>query len=386
MNIASRHASAKIAVSGPDIPALTSLRFFACAMIVALHAEGHFGIPKLSPNYSLGAGVSFFFVLSGFILTYRYPTLSGRAEVIRFFRARIARLWPAHVAAIAFVLWTTFGTYELDGDMLAHLVINLTMVITWVPSAWFTVTYNGPSWSIATEFFFYLMFPLLIFNFSRTWWWKLILSFLAAMLMLAATSVFDVSEWLALYQNPLARLFEFVTGMCAALAWQTLPRLNVGRWTWTAAEVAAIGFFVFCVNVFSWQELSNNLLMWWYASAHTAIPVAFLIFVIASGDGFVRKALGWPVLVFLGEISYSTYLIHIPLLGIYWTYLPIIKTVPAGILGVAFFSTLLTLSYLIWVGIEKPLRKVIVGKRKRPAYFKAIDDLRRANESLTSSR
>jgi peptidoglycan/LPS O-acetylase OafA/YrhL len=78
-----------------QIHALTSLRLFAAAMIVVLHANGHFGIPAWLPRYvGLGAGVSIFFVLSGFILTINYPELPTWTAVLRFWRNRFARLWP----------------------------------------------------------------------------------------------------------------------------------------------------------------------------------------------------------------------------------------------------------------------------------------------------
>src|SRR5207249_11094077 len=81
---------------------LTSLRFIAAAMIVVHHTRGCFGIPpRWGDPFPLQHGVSFFFVLSGFILTYVYPSLrlSGAP---RFWWARFARVWPAH--AFAFVL------------------------------------------------------------------------------------------------------------------------------------------------------------------------------------------------------------------------------------------------------------------------------------------
>jgi len=54
---------------------LTALRFFAALMIVVHHLVGVFGIKDIGVNW--GQGVSFFFVLSGFILTYVYPSLES---------------------------------------------------------------------------------------------------------------------------------------------------------------------------------------------------------------------------------------------------------------------------------------------------------------------
>ena len=76
---------------------MTSLRFFAALMIVFHHADGLFGIGHAPLN--LGQGVSFFFVLSGFILTFVYPSLDSGREVRRFWLALCADLagLPGHL-------------------------------------------------------------------------------------------------------------------------------------------------------------------------------------------------------------------------------------------------------------------------------------------------
>ncbi len=79
------------------LDALTALRFIAATMIVLHHSRGNFGIPGAVGDYfNFAQAVTFFFILSGFVLAYSYPTLSGLPAVGRFYRARIARLWPLH--------------------------------------------------------------------------------------------------------------------------------------------------------------------------------------------------------------------------------------------------------------------------------------------------
>lgn len=364
MNIAAGEISKVSNVSRPAIPALTSLRLFACAMIVTLHAQNCFGIPHLATQFALGAGVSLFFVLSGFILTYSYPELRGSAAIVRFFRARVGRLWPVHAGTTAFALFLSYGNYPLDGDTLTHVIMNVFMLHTWIPTAYFTDIYNAPSWSIATEFAFYLLFPFLIVNFRTTWWWKLALSVAAAVAMMIVSSVFEISGWLTLYQHPFGRLFEFVVGMCAALAWvEWRDRFHLDRWTWTALEIAAIAIFAFSVTTFSWQSVPNVFLMWWYAAAHTAIPAAFLILVLAASNGFIKAAMAISPLVRLGEISYAVYLIHYPFLQIYWKNIPNLHGVPTFVLGYIYFSALILTSLLAYLWIETPLRRLIAGKK-----------------------
>lgn len=84
------------------LDALTGLRFFAALGIAILHARGAMGIPAEFHELvfpTLIQGVSFFFVLSGFILTYKYPSLEDAAARRRFLWSRFSRLWPAHMFA-----------------------------------------------------------------------------------------------------------------------------------------------------------------------------------------------------------------------------------------------------------------------------------------------
>ncbi|HEY1861873.1 MAG TPA: acyltransferase [Gemmataceae bacterium] len=118
-------------------------------------AQGHFAVPV-------------FFVLSGFVLAYNYASnLSalGAREYGRFLFLRAARIYPVHLACLLAVLgmvcvcrikgWplTDAGYGRRD------FVLNLLLAQTWVPH--FHLNWNYPSWSISSEWFAYLLFPLL---------------------------------------------------------------------------------------------------------------------------------------------------------------------------------------------------------------------------------
>ena len=149
---------------------LTSLRFFAALMIVYHHSTGQFGIKGIS-GINFGQGVSFFFVLSGFILAYVYPKLESWIEIKRFLRARVARLWPGYVASFLLGFW--LAPYAWDTKI---AITNLLMVQAWIPMSSYYFSYNAVSWSISTEFFFYFIFSFLIINWNSTWLIKLGLS------------------------------------------------------------------------------------------------------------------------------------------------------------------------------------------------------------------
>src|SRR5690606_23572241 len=86
------------------IEALTGLRFFAAAAIVLHHLQGLPSFPDILGGAIPAQGVSVFFVLSGFILTLVHPALDEPGQTRKFYLARFARVWPAHIAVLAAVL------------------------------------------------------------------------------------------------------------------------------------------------------------------------------------------------------------------------------------------------------------------------------------------
>jgi peptidoglycan/LPS O-acetylase OafA/YrhL len=161
-------APAKMVPERIKLDSLTALRFFAAAMVVVSHAAGlfHFMNKPAIVDLPLAQGVSFFFVLSGFILTYNYPDLSGIKATGKFWRARLARVWPAHAFALL------LGIFILDLKPLTqmgvplyqNIIAHFAMVHGWILQEQFFFSINPPSWSISTEFAFYLLFPLLIWK------------------------------------------------------------------------------------------------------------------------------------------------------------------------------------------------------------------------------
>ncbi len=230
------------------LEALTGLRFVAAAAVVAVHIDGL----KLSRPFGLrqefvgelplgGVAVTFFFVLSGFILAHVYPVIESPAAAGRFLLARVARLWPAHLAGLALAALLDGRLFwqpaEPTFDALASLGLHLAMLQSWVPARGMIYQYNVPSWSISTEFTFYLLFIPLARNWERSWRWKLALALATPLGLVAAVNYLDwpatvppgrASYEIALYFNPLFRVWQFALGMAAAVVWRR-PGLVQGR-------------------------------------------------------------------------------------------------------------------------------------------------------------
>ena len=207
---------------------LTSLRFLAAMGIFVLHARNHNLIPSdFLSSLNLSNCVSFFFVLSGFIIAYAYDSRSYALS--SFYKSRFARIWPAAAfSTLIVVILLPRALYLPESDnyilFLSILILNLLGLQAWLPVPSVFFSFNAVTWSISVEAFFYLCFPFL----QRLRTKKIVLLFLLlslGLIILSALVTFlsvpfysrdfinrDVVEgWI--YINPLARLPEFLLGI-----------------------------------------------------------------------------------------------------------------------------------------------------------------------------
>lgn len=355
------------------LKALTSLRFIAALMIVIHHEP--YGIKKaFFDHFVLEQGVSFFFVLSGFILTYVYPKLNNSVDTRQFLLARFARIWPAHL--FTFILYITlFGCTSIW-----KASANISMIHAWIPLSSYFFSFNGPSWSISTEFFFYLMFPLLIWRWEQSWLIKFIVSVILLIAIIGFCNMFelhlrgsviDMPFASFLYINPLGRLFEFVLGMTIA----QLYRKGISKISFsihTATMLEGISLLLVVVSLYYTKTWLNMFPSWigtagktWFNGSGTSIFFGLLIMAMAMEKGYFSKILVHPILVLLGEISYAVYLMHKIIFdklagqrfASFFTGFP----APAICKFIVSLTVLLIASYLVWHLIEKPSRKYLVG-------------------------
>jgi len=310
------------------LPALTSLRFFAAFHVLLFHTQAMgavFGPVWFQRLSSIGyVGVSFFFVLSGFILVYTY---AGRSTTAReFWRARFARVYPAYAFAllitVPFFLFTVQHSSEIKLPFVAfeaaHVklasALEILLLQAWVPPA--ALSWNAVGWSLSVEAFFYLLFPFLLLRYSRLSPKQLfaimLASWLASNLISTAYTVLRpdgivhpdanvYTSWMQLVKFfPLARLPEFLMGMAAGVLFLRSERKQRVAWPLLAAGVAAVAMVA---------SFANHIP---YAVIHTALlspAFAAIIYGVALGPRW-SSLLENRLLVLLGDASYSMYLIH----------------------------------------------------------------------------
>lgn len=364
--------------------ALTSLRFFAAALIVVHHSQGCFGIStgfhRYFPTYQ---AVSFFFVLSGFILTYVYRSFDSRGQVRKFFIARIARIWPLHVATLVITLlffhkhyWHLAVDPERSLQFYLTLVSNFFLIQAWIPLKEYFWSFNAVSWSISTEFAFYLLFPFLLLNIKKRWKIELIIVFTISMAVVILSMVAGIPVGRAsggfgllgvININPVVRVFEFCMGMSAALFFDRLKdRYNPGLVRGTAIELILVCAVVFVMTLNHWfmskiePVLGQAGVSWVANGVLNSFFFAMMILFFAVPRGLVSKCISGRFFVFLGEISFSIYLLHQILIRVYRADIAPIDDFPGAFSYIYFWIILLTGSYLLWSIVEKPCRKTIV--------------------------
>jgi peptidoglycan/LPS O-acetylase OafA/YrhL len=207
---------------------LTSLRFFAALLVFLWHT--HLWGNHLD-RYQLGyAGVSFFYMLSGFVLTYAYYkriTIGKFTAIKSYYIARIAKIYPVHLLTFALAIPLAFYVVHASGvaEFLKQAVANVFLVQSFSPHIPYYFAFNAVSWSISDELFFYLLMPVFIFIAFRLRnklsIGKLVLSMLViwiAMVALLTGKVAVLDQW-AYYVLPLIRLPDFVLGILLCLVY-----------------------------------------------------------------------------------------------------------------------------------------------------------------------
>ncbi|MEV5375093.1 acyltransferase family protein [Streptomyces nondiastaticus] len=303
--------SSKPPVSRVRLDSLTGLRWYAALLVACFHffyEEASTGtslhVFRLKEVVYAGpSAVSFFFILSGFVLAWSarpHDTVTG------FWRRRFARIYPSHLATFFVAVLTMIWMGKALDARIA--LTNLSLTQSWIPNRkdwWFG--YNGVSWSLSCEFLFYLSFPLVvkvIRRFSTRGLWATVIAgnLCVVLAPIAAGRIAHATGWdpkFMLYIFPPVRLLEFVIGIAVAL----LVKSGNWRGPGLAASLALSVLVVF--------GPSHVMPFDFHWSADTVIPYTLTIAAAARAD--VR---GEPspfrnrITVYLGEVSFAFYLVH----------------------------------------------------------------------------
>jgi mycarose O-acyltransferase len=376
-------------VTGSRLPSLTGLRFIAALMVFGFHSILYSGLfSSQGTTATLGSvvsgggwtGVSFFFILSGFVLTWSSRTTD---TVRKFYRRRLFKIFPNHLvtAVVAFIL-----LISVTGAVANHTwLYNLLLVQAWFPDM--TVLYSGNvvSWSLSCELLFYLSFPLLYFAIKRIrperlWAWAgvvVVAIFLVPTLANvlpqaqalsggAVMPVTDLSLWEQWFVSafPPVRMLEFVFGIVLArivITGRTVP-LSLG------------GAVAFAIAVYAITPLFPGP---YRVAATLVLPLGLVIAAGAKADA--ANAGGWlssRFMVFLGDISFAFYMVHWLVLDYGHRLLGQTTSwsTPVGLAVLALlFGCALLAATLLFTCVERPImRRFATSRRARLASVPAV--------------
>lgn len=283
---------------------LDSFRGLFALFVVLFHMHIVSSLTEVSFFRGSTIFVEFFFVLSGFVMSYGY----GYREELNFKKfliSRTFRLFPLHIAMlgcflvleigrfIAFKNGITFNYQPFTGNRaLSEVIPNLLLIQSW--SNYFDpLSFNSPSWSISIEFYMYLIFYMTLVAFRKTkvFIWLLIL-LISLTLGMAGSNV--------LTQQALRGLSCFFSGSLVYLAFRKLhEKIKLNYLTWSVIE------FVDMVLIFllvSFKFPNKNVF--------AIILFGVSIFVFAFENGVISKLLIKELFRLFGELSYSIYMVH----------------------------------------------------------------------------
>jgi peptidoglycan/LPS O-acetylase OafA/YrhL len=350
------------------LEALTGLRCFAALNIVFFHFSNPDWFGPLAPVVNAGfLSVSFFIMLSGFVLAYNYAgrAREGRLDKVRFWKARFTRLYPVYLLSLVLGYQTFFGERAAHTTHMFWLGTILTPLLLqgWIPEI--ATFWNTPAWTMSAEAAYYLAFPWLaalrlpkrvsghVLRLLAVWLIGIIPGALYVLYNpdgIVPVDRFSTGPWLqALKFTPLPHLPGFVFGVLLASLDEVVGRDGLLR--------LGLGLFGFA-GIYGVLVMGPRVP---YALIHDGVlmPLFGCLILGLSGTNVLAKLFGFRAFVFVGESSYCLYLMHFNL----WNLLHASGVLPA--LGLARFDPWLSYAILVGSGlavlylVEKPAQKLL---------------------------
>lgn len=361
---------------GVALPGLTGLRAYLAFWVIAFHIIAglvidKFPVDSLLPPAALGFanagmwGVDGFFILSGFVLSHAYGrSMSTGFDLhgtLDFLGNRLARIYPAHFAVLA-----GYGLVKLAGLSFLYescgspyqpvacerfgieaLFRHLTLISSW---GWNPpLTWNPPAWSISSEWFAYLCFPLLIIAARRLHTAGAALA-LATVALLAMLGTLYLHGFHPFGEEPEAGLIricgEFVCGVSLYRFYHT-PLYARLPWHW----IGSIAAVLVLSNVFGQVQWLLPFVM------------ALIVLSAAQPRGPLSRLLSTRPMVWLGNVSYSLYMVHLLVLELLGILFPEPPTPPEQMGPLDVLGTIIFMVTLCVVGatalyylVEEPAR------------------------------
>ena len=305
------------------LPALTGMRALAALNIVFFHFSDPLKFGPFAPIVRNGyVSVSFFLLLSGFVLAYNYRERAeqGRMQARKFWIARFSRIYPVFVFSLIVSLRMLLTEYHAQtrGDFYLGVVLTPLLLQGWVPLL--TTFWNTPAWTLSTDVLFYALFPFLIvlrtpllnpktarralLSLLVFWMLGLVLPTVYTLLHpdgMAPIDRYSSGTWLrALKFGPVQHVPSFLFGIALAALNNHLPvkgrrRLIIGLLGFAAAYTV-----LYFGEHMPYVYMHDGLLM----------PIFGAMVLGLAGENLLTKVFSFFPLLAIGEASYCLYILH----------------------------------------------------------------------------
>jgi len=259
-----------------------------------------------------------FFVLSGFVFFFHYAQAIRMRSVDawNFYILRYSRLYPLHAATLLLVAAGQLVSRAMDGQDIVYpcntlwrFVLNVFFAMHWLPANQICWSFNAPSWSVSVEVFLYAVFFVVALNLPRSWRGQVLTT--AAIVAIGA-GVYSLRGF-HLIAEP---VFCFFSGGLGCLIWTRLRERPLHLIAGALGAIAAAVLYLF----FRGQ---NEIVIG--AALYPALAL-----LLAALQVLCPHVGLWGRM--LGDISYSTYLLHFPI------QLGILLLVKAGVMQIDFMT------------------------------------------------
>ena len=301
------------------LPALTGLRCFAALNIVFFHFSNPKWFGPFAPIVDNGyTSVSFFLLMSGYILAYNYADRAAEGELStrKFWIARFSRLYPVYAFALLLSLGMLVQEWSArpHGQFFAGIVLTPLLLQAWHPML--ATFWNTPAWTMCTEAFFYLIFPLVIL-------WKRpkriapLLGVMAGLWVLGMVLP-SLYMWLhpdgdlhpgrytdgfwirALKFSPPPHVPSFLFGIALADLDAMIARTSWKRVLLGLLGISGLYAILYFGDHMPYVLMHDGLLM----------PLFALSILGLAGNNFIARILSFSLFTWIGRASYCIYILH----------------------------------------------------------------------------
>ncbi len=351
----------------PIIPALTGIRAIA-AYLVYLHHTNPFTVERFGSYihsfiHQFHIGVSIFFVLSGFLITFRYYESSTLKLpwLKKYFKNRIARVYPMYFILTTLTAILYFIQLQQDPNPFFTYLMNISFLKGFFADLKFTLIAQG--WSLTVEECFYISAPLLFIGFRKS---KSFLFYItAAFMLIGCLLVIIFSEvnfygffksytFLFTYTFP-GRCAEFLMGAAMVILFR--PQLLKPEIKNSKLTLLGIVFIIGVVIAMTLLDIKGNTAQYSLEKVlvnNFMLPASIALFLygLITEASLLKNILGSKILVTLGKASYTFYLIQV---GVIYSFLNYYLTDDFLVI----FILINFLSLALWYTLEEPMNRWI---------------------------